>query len=205
MTLYLWDLADTLFIEEWNQDKSGFLSYNDYVASRGYDLGTISPLEYELCYEEAFRKKFFTLGLKDGFVETLAWTRHNVAFSTGNREQIDWRAEMLLPEIGFDIRTFLPEVLSTFDYGNVNKKAVAMFADIIRKKISAGYTTLVYADDKLSNCELFLTAARQHPEVSSRVYHMTGSAPAPSHSPSIPVKNLLELLHNEQLTFHSGE
>src|SRR3990167_10688343 len=158
-TFYLWDLADTLFLERWDAKKSGFPSFNEYVKSLGYTLENIDPRDYELAYERPYREGLFDLTLSVGFREVLEWTNENGAFTTGIREQLDWRAEQLKRKYGFDIRPYIKELHSTFDYGNINKKEMYMLEDILGKKYSQGFTTVVYTDEKIVNCDFFITAA----------------------------------------------
>lgn len=166
--LYLWDLAGTLFLEKWDREKSGFESYADYVKSLGYDLETISPQEWEWAYERPFEEGYLQVSPSPGFREVLSWTKNNAAFTTGNREQIDWRAGQILPKYGFDIRDYLKEIHSTFDYGNTNKKTPEMLQAILRKKFEDGFDTFVYTDDKLENSLFFQEAAKDY---THRVYH----------------------------------
>ncbi len=168
-TLYLWDLAGTLFLERWDSEKGGFPDYNAYVVSLGYNLKTISPRQYEEAYEIPYRNGLFDLQIVPDFKEVLTWTKNNAVFTTGNREQIDWRAEQLLSKGNIDIRDYLKEIYSTFDYGNTNVKIAAMIKDILQKKSVQGFETFVYTDDKLANCQFFKQAAADY---NSRVYHM---------------------------------
>ncbi|MFA4818867.1 MAG: hypothetical protein WC621_03425 [Patescibacteria group bacterium] len=160
-TFYLWDLADTIFIEKWNAELSGVPSFNAYVESLGYDLKTISPLDYELCYEKPYRDGLYDLSIADGFKEVLTWTKNNGVFTTGNKEQINWRAEQLLRKYGFGIRDFLKEIYSTFDYSNTNVKTEAMLVDLIGKKFKQGLGIIVYTDDREANCRFFISAAEK--------------------------------------------
>lgn len=158
-TLYLWDFADTLFPERWEVEKSGVKDYEDYLRSLGKDPAKISAREYEEGYEIPMRTGLLDVNIADGFREVLSWTRNNAAFTTGNREQLDWRAEQLQRKYGFDVREHLPEVFSTFDYGNTNIKTVVMYRDILQKVYGRGYNIVVYTDNDLKNCRLFQEAA----------------------------------------------
>jgi hypothetical protein len=175
-TLYIWDLADTLFPARWNSELSGVSSYDAYVESLGYNLKTISPRDYEWAYERPYKEGLFELAIAEGFREVLTWAKNNIVFTTGNREQMDWRAEQLNKKYDFDIRDYIKEVYSTFDYGNTNRKTKKMLEDILGKKHRDGFTTAIYTDDNLGNCEFFIAAAAeftlQTPDFHYRVYHM---------------------------------
>lgn len=170
-TLYIWDLANTLFPEEWDKN-TGFENYDRYVESLGYDLKTISPLDYERAYERPYREGLFKLKIADGFKEVLSWTKNNLVFTTGNKEQIDWRAEYFLKQGLFDIRLYFKEIISTFDFGNTNKKTKEMIIKILKEKAKEGYTDFVYTDDKLENCLFFLEAAKEVKGLKIRVYNI---------------------------------
>jgi len=174
-TLYLWDLANTLFPEAWNAVRSGFPTLQDYFRFLGYNPETISPHDYEWAHERPYCEGMFDLSISDGFQEVLSQTKHNETFSTGNREQMDWRAEYLNPRVGFDIRGLFEEMNSTFDYGPTNTKTRDMLVGYLLKKYDHGYQTVAYTDDKLPNGEEFVAAARvvqsRHPDFGYRLYH----------------------------------
>jgi hypothetical protein len=199
-TLYLWDLADTLFGEDWNVEKTGLADFDAYIESLGYDLKTIDARTYEWHYERPFKDGLIELSILPGFVETLTWTKNNAVFSTGNPEQIQWRAEVFLKKGLPDILGFFQKIYSTFDYGNTNHKTAAMFLDILEKEAANGYSTIVYSDNKLENCRQFQQAADQAPSVQTRLYHVkaaNGGLQAISQN-FFEIPNLLELLRNEQ-------
>jgi|SRR3989338_7951788 len=174
--VYLWDLANTLFPEKWEAKKSGVPNYKAYVESLGYDLKTITPHDYEWAYERPYKEGLFSLEIADGFREVLSWTKNNSVFTTGNREQVDWRAEQLNRKYDFDIRDYITEIYSTFDYGNTNRKTKSMFEDVLMKKYQEGFTTAVYTDDNLANCDFFIAAVKeitsQQSDFQFRVYRM---------------------------------
>lgn len=203
-TLYLWDMANTLIPEKWNAEKSGFSNYDAYVVSLGYDLKTIRPSDYERAYERPYKEALFDYRIAEGAQEVLSWTKHNFVFTTGNREQIDWRAEYLKPQCGFDIRDYLTEIYSTFDYGDTNTKTLAMLMDILRKKYHDGYETAVYADDKEANCRFFLDAVsalnKEWVPLTARVYHVRNDEGVFEQKEKnfFSIANLLQLLENEK-------
>lgn len=137
--LYLWDLADTLFKERWDVEKTGLADYDAYIESLGYNLKTIDAKTYEENYERPFKDGLMELSLMPGFVETLSFTKHNAAFTTGIPEQIGWRAEVFLKKGLPDIRPFFENIYTTFDYGNTNQKTTAMLLDILHKIHKKGY------------------------------------------------------------------
>lgn len=195
-TLYFWDLAGTLFPEKWCREISGFETYGDYVKSLGFDLKTISPRDWEWAYERPYRERFLEVRPAAGFREVLEWTRKNAAFTTGNREQIDWRAEQILRKYGFDIRDYIKEIHSTFDYGNTNKKTPEMLRDLLKKKFDAGFDTVVYTDDKLENINFFLSAANGY---NVRVYHMKNDNDGLRKKTAyFVIGNLYDLVENEK-------
>jgi len=199
-TLYLWDLADTLFSEDWNTKKTGLADFDAYIGSLGYNLKTVDAKTYEWNYERPFRDGSMELSLMPGFVETLLWTKHNAVFTTGNREQIDWRAEVFLKKGLPDIRPFFEKIYSTFDYGNTNKKTTAMFLDILEKEFASGYATIVYADNDLENCRQFQNAVKQIRALNYRLYHINSKSDELKKffDNFFEVPGLLKLLKKEQ-------
>lgn len=173
---YLWDFSGTTIIENWNERMSGFKNYEEYLISKGLNLGSLSPWEYETNWEEPYKRGFVDLELPKGFDEALEWTNDNYAFTTGNREQFDWRAPELLRKYKKDYRRHFKGIVSTFDYGESNAKGREMFEDIFSKKIEQGYTTVVYVDDNEANCILCLKAITslglKESDFGVRVYHM---------------------------------
>jgi hypothetical protein len=170
-TLYLWDLANTLFLEEWDK-KTGFENYDKYVESLGHDLKTIKPLDYEKFQERPYRDGLFKLKIADGFQEVLSWTKNNEAFTTGNKEQIDWRAENFLGRGFLDIRPYLRKINTTFDFANTNKKDEKIIKSLFEKKIKEGHNEIIYTDDKLENCLLFQGVGKKIKNLRLRVYHL---------------------------------
>jgi hypothetical protein len=170
-TLYIWDLANTLFSEEWDKS-TGFENYDQYVESLGYDLKTISPLDYEEAYERPYKNGLFKLKIADGFQEVLSWTKNNLVFTTGNKEQIDWRVEYFLKQGWIDPRPYLKEIYSTFDFGNTNRKTKEMLVKILNEKVKEGYSEVVYTDDKLENCLFFLEAVKETKNLAARSYNI---------------------------------
>lgn len=170
MTLYLWDLANTLFPEKWDAGLTGFQSFEDYANSLGVDIK--NPRVFEECYKEPYiHGERFNLKIADGFKDVLSWTQHNETFTTGIREQMDWRAEYLNPRVGFDIKKYFQKIISTFDFGETNVKTSEMLEKYLAQRKSEGYDTIVYTDDKLKNCELFKQAA-ESVSILYRVYNI---------------------------------
>lgn len=198
-TFYLWDLADTLFSEQWAVQKTGLANYDAYVESLGYNLKTVDAKTYETSYERPYKDELFELSLMPGFIETLSWTKHNAAFTTGVPEQTEWRAETLLKKGQPNILPFFKKIYTTFDYGNTNQKTTAMLLDILNEISEKGYSTIVYADNKLENCIEFKNAADQIPQISYRLYHINiGSGFKQINSNFFEAPGLLELLKNEK-------
>jgi len=199
-TLYLWDLADTLFSERWDKGGTGILNYDAYIESLGYDLKTIDAKTYEWLYEQPFRDGRMILGLMPGFKEILTWAKHNAVFTTGNIEQIDWRAEVFIKKEVGDVRKFFEKIYSTFDYGNTNQKTEQMFLDILRKESMNGRSALVYADNRLDNCEQFKQAAQKYSAIKTQLYHINSNALKIREIATnfFEVSGLPELLKNEQ-------
>lgn len=199
-TLYLWDLADTLFGERWDAEKTGLANFDDYITSLGYNLNKIDAKTYEWNYEKPFKEELIELSLLPGFTETLSWTDHNAVFTTGNREQIDWRAEVFLKKRPVDIRPFFETIYSTFDFGNFNNKTQEMFFDILKRELAKGYSAIVYVDNKLENCRQFQEATAQIRAIGYRIYHINaGAAQLTKLSANFfEVPDLFKLLENEQ-------
>jgi len=173
--LYLWDLGETLFWERWNEELTGFKSFDDYVVAQGVSL--TDARGYENCYLKPYTTgKMINLDINSGFAEVLRSTKHNETFSGGMPDQMDWRAEYLNPKVGFDIRSFFQKCNSTFDYGETNVKTEAMLVDYLSKKVLEGYDTVVYTDDKFANGVFFKNAAEtlkvKNPNFNYRFYHI---------------------------------
>lgn len=174
-TLHFWDLAGTLFTEEWDPE-SGFSNFSAYLKSLGYNPETISGHDYEREHEKPYKTEMFKLGINKGFRKVFSWTKHNQCFTTGDPDQLLWRAEYINPSIGFDVLDYIKKVNSTFDYSNSNIKNRGMLVELLTARLKEGYLTIVYTDDKLLNCELFIVAAevvmRKNAEFSWRVYNI---------------------------------
>lgn len=169
--LYLWDVANTLFPEKWDKT-TGFENYDEYVKSLGYDLNTIDPLVYEKLYYKPYRHGFYQIKIADGFRKVLSWTKNNEIFTTGNKEQINWRAEYFLEKGLFDVRPYFKKINNTFDFANTNKKTKEMIVALFKNKMADGYTEIVYTDDKLENCLLFFEAGKEVENLKIRIYHI---------------------------------
>lgn len=175
-TLYLWDLAGTLFYEEWNAEKSGFPACLDWVASQlGKKPDELTDREYEAGHEIPYKEGWYwNLDIQPGVKEVLEWTKNNETFSTGVPEQVDWRMEYLKPKIGFDVRDYMQKINSTFDYGETNTKTKEMLVDYMQKKYDEGYKIIVCTDDKEKNLDSFKEAAEEikknYPDFSCRLY-----------------------------------
>lgn len=175
MTLYLWDMANTLILEQWNKELTGFDSFLDYAISLG--RGPENPRRFEEAfYEPYIHGDKFGLRLSDGFKEVLEWTKYNETFSTGFAEQMDWRAQYLNPKVGFDIKKYFQKFNSTFDFGETNVKTKEMIIEYLKRKIAEGYVVVVYTDDKMENGELFRRAVEEtrknYPDFTFRFYHI---------------------------------
>ncbi|RJR31057.1 hypothetical protein C4569_03395 [Candidatus Parcubacteria bacterium] len=177
-TLYLWDLAGTLFYEEWDIKKTGYPAIGDWIAAKlKKKKSEVTDREYEEMHRFAYEHGWpIKLALKPGFKEVLIWTKHNETFSTGMQEQMAWRAKYLNPKAGCDIRKFFQKFNSTFDYGETNKKTKEMLINYLGKKYRQGYRTVLYIDDKLSNCKFFISAVKsmqkRHKGLKYRLYHI---------------------------------
>ena len=177
-TLYLWDMAGTLFRGEWNKEETGFNNYNEWVENKlGKDIKEISDRKHEEMYEIPFKEGYYLkLDLQPGFRKVLSWTKNNEAFTAGVKEQLDWRAYFLNSKVGFDIRDYLNKINSTFDFGETNKKTENMFLSILKEKYKKGFKTIVYTDDKIANVEFFRQVAEKikekYKDFSYRVYHI---------------------------------
>lgn len=158
-TLYLWDIANTIVVEKWDKIKSGFETYDQYLLAQGFDLATIKPLQYEINHCIPYTQGLYNLSLPSEVVETLAWTKNNILYTTGVKEQFDWRAQQLVPKYKVDLRDYISEIICTFDFEPINLKKEYMFMEIFDKIRLKGFDCLVYTDDKLEYCNLFYQAA----------------------------------------------
>src|SRR3989338_5780776 len=133
--LCLWDLAGTLFPEKWNIN-TGFDSYVKWLENKlGRKRKEISDREYEENFKIPYLNgEMFNLQIQPDFKKVLSWTKRNETFSTGNREQMAWRARYLNHKIGFNILDYFQVMNSTFDYGQTNKKTPEMMIDYLEKK-----------------------------------------------------------------------
>ena len=167
-TLYVWDLADTLFFQKWNEELMGAATPLLWMKKQRMDVSTLEQ------YERNFEKFFLNgttvdLALMPGYAEVLAQTNDNQAFTTGVIEQVDWRAEYLNPQVGFDIKKFFTKIVSTFDFVPTNLKTSAVI-DAYLEQEAESYEHLVYTDNDLTNCELFHQIGRKY-FASVRVFH----------------------------------
>src|SRR6266404_9189216 len=121
-TLYLWDLADTIFLEKWDKHKSGCDDYLAYLKKSGWNLKTISPIDFELSYKIPYLKALLKVRLNNGAEKILKFAKHNVAFTTGNKEQMAWRDTQLKQKGQIGTRKFFQKIISAFDFGNTSKK-----------------------------------------------------------------------------------
>ncbi len=159
-TLYLWDLAGTIFLEEWDEQKTGFPDVVAWIENHlGKKRSEMTDLEFEQAHEIPYREGLYRLRLQPDFQKVLSWTKHNETFSTGNREQVAWRAAYLEPRLNFKIADYFQALNSVFDYGETNKKTKDMLLAYLRTKYNEGYTTVVYTDDKKGNVDFFKEAA----------------------------------------------
>lgn len=203
--LYLWDMAGTLFCEEWNKEKTGFNNYDEWVENKlGKKIKEISDRKYEKMYEIPHKEGYyFNLDLQPGFREVLSWTNNNEAFTTGIKEQLDWRAYFLNPRVGFDIRDYLDKVHSTFDFSETNEKTESMFLNILEEKYRKGFETIVYTDDKIKNVEFFKQVAEKikekHKDFSYRIYHiLNDKSGLQNRGWCYEIGSLYDLLENEE-------
>lgn len=202
--LYIWDLAGTLFYECWDAKRTGFPTYDKWLENKtGKKLREISNREYEEMYEVPYKEGwFFKLNILPGFKEVLTLTKNNEAFTTGIPEQMNWRAHYLSKKVGFDVRKYLKKINTTFDYGETNKKTQEMLIDYLNKKYTEGYRVIVYTDDKLKNCLVFLKAASEvmgkHNDFSFRIYNvLNNKSRIENKGDHFEVGSLFDLLENE--------
>lgn len=204
-TIYLWDLAGTLFYEKWDKEKTGAESFEKWIEGKlNKKVADISPREYEeMQYEPYTNDLYLGLNIQPGFEEILSWTGHNETFSTGNPEQVEWRAEALQKKLGIDIRGYFQALNSTFDYGETNIKTEKMIAQYLDSKYKKGFKTIVYTDDKIENVDFFKKAAMNFKKLYSdfdfRLYHMLNDdSEIKDKSDYWEAGNLLEVLKNEK-------
>lgn len=197
-TFYLWDLADTLFIETW-QPASGFADYSTYLKSLGFDPKTISPEDFEWAYERPYKEGLMDITLAEGFKEILSWTKNNSAFTTGNKQQLSWRAVQLKNKDHFDILPlFTGSIYSTFDYGNSNVKTAPMYEELLNKIVDLNPTAIVYTDNHPDYCRYFIAAAKKS-GIPFRCYNMRNDNKGLRPGPNIwQIGSLYDMLKNEQ-------
>jgi len=199
-TYYLWDLADTLFPERWDSVGSGCSDIISYMTTLGYDQKTITPGQFELAYEQPYRKGFFALSLIPGFTEVLPWAKHNGYFTSGHHEQNLWRNEQIQKKYHINIFDYIKEGFSAFDFGSINQKTAAMFTDILNTLHERGYTDIVYTDDKETKCELFFNAItklqKEGVRINGRTYHRAAHC-GMKHAHITDIRDLFELRDKE--------
>ncbi len=203
-TLYLWDLANTLFPEKWNAELTGYATFEDYVKATVKNPN--DPRQFESAFQEPYiHGEMYNLAVADGFKEVLSWTKNNEAFTTGVKEQMDWRAVYLNPRVGFDVKSYFKKINTTFDFAETNVKSKKMIVRYLSNKVSEGYDTIVYTDDKLANCQLFQEAVnqvqRENPGLNCRIYHVLNSSSAfCKRSWYFEIGNLKDFLESEKLS-----
>ncbi|MFH1187691.1 MAG: PEP-utilizing enzyme [bacterium] len=204
-TLYLWDLAGTIFFEKWNTEKTGFQTYSEWTENKtGRGKEEISAREREEMYEIPFKEGwYFNLDIMPGAKEVLKWAKNNEAFTTGVKEQIAWRAQYLKPKIGFNIAECFQKVNSVFDYDENGVKTKEMLTDYLNKKYKEGYKTVVYTDDNLGYCEAFVQAAgiikKRNKDFSFRLYRtLNNNSGLRKKGGYYEIGSLRDLLKNEK-------
>ena len=204
-TLYVWDLAQTLFREDWDSRKTGAPTYGDWLARKlDKKFNQIKPREYEMGHRTPYRSGWhFNLDLQPGFKEVLSWTKHNEVFTTGVPQQIGWRAEYLGKKYGFDLKKYFQKINSTFDYGETNVKTEKMLADFLKGKFLSGYRSIVYVDDRLDNLRSFRRAVAENrqslPGLAVRLYHILNDVSGcRTRRGYFSVGTLYDLLDNEK-------
>lgn len=198
--VYVWDLGDTLFEELWDSRLSGFENYNKYIEGLGYNLQTIEPLKYELNYEKAYKNEYFKLAIKPGFREVLQYCQNNIAYTTGNVEQMNWRQEVFNRKNEINVLPYFKEIISTFNFENSNKKTEFNFLKLIQY-LKNNYSHIVYTDNLINNCEVFSRVVKTFPEIKSTCYFINNSE-LPEHSTSdlnsiVKVNSLYDILKLE--------
>jgi len=177
-TLYLWDMAGTLYPQKWNDGLTGTKSFDEWIEKQlGKKIDEVSPRKYEEMYEVPYTKGiYFNLSVQPDYQKVLSWTKRNEAFTTGLSQTNDWRATYLNPLVGYDIRDYLQKINLTFDYAETNVKTEEMLINYLTGKFKEGYQTIVYTDDNLKNCESFCKAVKlvqkNYPKFSCRIYHI---------------------------------
>ncbi len=159
-TLFVWDLADTLFYQKWNTEHMQAADPIAWMAREGLDAST--PLQYEKNFKAIFTAGTpVDLALMPDYAEVLSQTADNQAFTTGNVEQVDWRAEYLNPQVGFDIKKYFSKIVSTFEFAPTNLKTEAVIEAYLKRE-AALYKKLVYTDNDLANCALFYKVGQKY-------------------------------------------
>ena len=177
-TLYLWDMASTIFYEEWNVEKTGCNTYEEWVEKQlNKKIEEVSDREVEEMFKIPYSDGwYFKLDLQKGVSEVLPWTKNNEAFTTGNPEQFLWRTQHTTPKTNFNARDYFQKINSTFDFGETNDKTEEMFLSILDNKYKEGFRTVVYTDDKVENAKFFKQVAEKikekYNDFDYRVYHI---------------------------------
>ncbi len=204
-TLYVWDLAGTIFLEKWNKDKTGFDDVTAWIENHlGKKRSQMTDMEFEQAHKIPYINGWmFNLKLQPDFKQVLSWTKYNETFSTGNREQVKWRAKYLNPRVGFNILDYFQALNSTFDYGPKDKKNIAMLVKYLTMKYQQGYKVVVYTDDNLDNLKLFRRAAEKikikYRDFDYRLYHiLNDKAGIRKKKGYWQIGTLLDLLKNEK-------
>ncbi|MFA5183985.1 MAG: hypothetical protein WC456_00480 [Patescibacteria group bacterium] len=204
-TLYVWDLADTLFNDVWNKERTGFTTYADWLQHRlNKKLSQISAWEYENNYKIPYCAGwYFNLDIKPGFRQTLSWTKNNETFSTGNQAQMTWRGRYLDKKYHFKLKKYFKKLNSTFDYGDTNVKSLAMFEAYLKGKYKEGYRAVVYSDNQLGNLKFFKAAVDKCrkilPDLGLRLYHVLNNQQGIKDKKwYFSVGTLFDLLKNEK-------
>lgn len=204
-TLYLWDLAGTLFHEEWNIKKTGCATYDDWVEKQlGKPIDEVSAREYEEMYKIPYTEGwYFDTRLQPGFQEVLEWTKNNEIFTSGNVEQVDWRAEYLNPRVGLDVRKYFSKINTPFNYGETNIKTKEMMVDILENAYQRGFRAVVFTDDKIKYVEFFqavvVELGDKYEDFTGRVYHiLNNESGLQEKGKYFTIGNLKDFLQNEK-------
>lgn len=201
-TLYLWDAADTIFIEDFRQELDSRDMFEHISKIIGFNAGELNDREYSRIEDIEFKKGVFEIDIMPGFRELLSWTKNNVIVSSGHPSQTGFRREIILKKHRFDIMPFFISVTQVFDWNDDHDDASRnpkMFQNIISRYRKNGYNEFVYADDKLKNCLSFIKACRTCSINDYACYHITKDHKRiKTYLPYFEVKLLSDILELEK-------
>lgn len=200
-TLYIWDAADTIFIEDF-RDELGSKNMLEHLSKIiGKNATNLSDREYSKIEDIEFKKGVFEIDIEPGFQKVLAYTKNNIIVSSGDPSQTEYRRKIIQQKHHFDILRYFLDVTQVFDWNDDHDDASRnpkMFVNLINHFLKKGFNRFVYADDKLKHCLNFVRACQTLSDIDFATYHINTKNKLIKNLKLFKVNSLFEILQNER-------